>query len=107
MAVEDKRTTGRAIAVVMVGIAAYYAIWAGEYTAFDLRRLAVQQQAEAVLLAEARHEADSLKVVVDLLENDNLTIETVARERFGMIRSGEILYRFVEVDDPPAEAVGP
>jgi cell division protein FtsB len=107
MAVEPRSVAGRAIAVVMVGIAAYYAVLAGEYSAFDLRRLAVQQQEEAVLLAAARHEADSLEIVVERLENDDLTIETVARERFGMVRSGELLYRFVEVDDPPAEPVGP
>ncbi len=107
MAVEPRVTAGRIIALLMAGVAVYYAVWAGEYSAFDLRRLAVQQQREAVLLAEARQQADSLSVVVDRLENDNLTIETVARERFGMIRSGEILYRFVEVNDSSAAPIGP
>ena len=32
------------------------------------------------------------------LERDPATIERVARERFGMIREGETLYRFVPVD---------
>ena len=39
---------------------------------------------------------DSLRGRVEALENDPQTIETLARERFGMIRDGEVLYRFAE-----------
>jgi cell division protein FtsB len=31
--------------------------------------------------------------------NDSATIERIARERFGMIRSGEKLYRFAPAPD--------
>jgi hypothetical protein len=37
-------------------------------------------------------------VLAGKLESDDAAIERIARERFGMIREGEILYRFVPVD---------
>jgi cell division protein FtsB len=33
------------------------------------------------------------------LESDSATIERVARERYGMIRRGEVLYRIAEPED--------
>jgi hypothetical protein len=35
----------------------------------------------------------------DSLMNDSATIERIARERFGMIRNGERLYRFANAPD--------
>ena len=94
----------RGIHLVMAGVALYYAIWAGEYSSFDLLRLGEQRRAEEVRLAAARQEADSLRAVVDRLENDDRAIETVAREHFGMLRDGEVLYRFVDVGEPGEDA---
>ena len=88
----------RVVPALVIGIAVYYAVWGGEYSVFDLRTLTVRQQAAAVELAELQQEVDSLSALHDRLENDPATIEAVARERFGMIRDGELLYRFVEVD---------
>jgi cell division protein FtsB len=39
------------------------------------------------------------------LETDSATIERLARERYGMIRGGEILYRIAEPADAEADAV--
>ena len=33
---------------------------------------------------------------IDSLESDSATLERIARERYGMIRDGEILYRFAD-----------
>jgi cell division protein FtsB len=82
-------------ALVLLGVAVYYAVWGGEYSAFDLRRLAVQKQDLTEQLTESQRQVDSLKTLAELLERDPITIERVARERFGMIREGEVLYRFV------------
>jgi cell division protein FtsB len=51
-------------------------------------------------------EVDSLSALVERLEDDRSTIEAVARERFGMIREGEVLYRFVDVDSAGAPVDG-
>jgi len=90
----------RVVHIAAAAVAAYYAIWAGEYSSFDLLRIADQRRTEEVRLAATRLEADSLRAVADRLENDNRAIETLAREHFGMVRDGEILYRFVEVSGP-------
>jgi len=45
-------------------------------------------------LADAQEEVERLLARVDSLENDPATIERIAREKWGMIRPGEKLYRF-------------
>jgi cell division protein FtsB len=87
----------RVVQLLLVGVAAYTALWGGEYSAFGLRRLERRHAAEQERLAALRQEVDSLKQVAQRLEKDDATIERVARERFGMLRQGERLYRFVPV----------
>ena len=92
------RVVRRALGFALFGIAAYYALIGGEYTVLDLLRLHRAQEREAAQLASVRAARDSLETLVEELENDRATIEAVARERFGMIKEGEVLYRIVEVD---------
>ncbi len=93
------RRLGRALPrLLLLGIAGYYAIWGGEYSAFDLLRIEQARNAEEAHLARLRTEVGSLRVLAGRLESDLPTLERVARERFGMIRPGETLYRFVAVD---------
>ncbi len=91
----------RLLAGAVLAVAGYYALWGGEYSAFHLVRLRQERAAAELHLAAVRAEADSLKALAALLENDDATIERVARERFGMIADGELLYRFVPVDSAP------
>jgi cell division protein FtsB len=77
-------------------VAVYYALWGGEYSAFALRRLRGERVEKAAALLETRMAVDSLRAYAALLERDEATLERVARERFGMIREGETLYRFFE-----------
>lgn len=83
-------------------IAAYYAIFGGEYSYFEVRRARRAIAQEAADLAELSRQIDSLRAWADSLEVDPGTLEKLARERFGMIRSGEKLYRFVEGDSVAA-----
>jgi cell division protein FtsB len=92
------RATRRLLAGAILALAGYYALWGGEYSAFHLVRLREDRVAAEAHLAVVRAEVDSLKVLAGKLESDDATIERVARERFGMIRDGEILYRFAPVD---------
>ena len=86
-----RRIAGLAGALVLVGVA----VFAGEYSTIDwlkLRgQLADQQEAVTVLRAEL----DSLARIARALETDPAAQERAAREGFGMIRDGEILYRIV------------
>jgi cell division protein FtsB len=52
-----------------------------------------------------QQEIDSLRAWADSLQNDSATIERLAREQYGMIREGEILYRFSEPPDSAADTI--
>ena len=85
------RIAGIAGAVVLLALAA----WGGEYSTGDWltmrRQLADEREKVAGLLAEV----DSLAKAAKDLETNPTVQERVAREEFGMIRDGEILYRVV------------
>jgi cell division protein FtsB len=89
---------GKAVPALLIAVAVYYAVWGGEYSVFDVRTMTHRQRAAEAELLELEREVDSLEATEELLENDPATIEAVARERFGMVRDGELLYRFIEVD---------
>lgn len=90
----------------LVCLAAYYALFGGEYSVFETRGIRIDTEQATVELARLNAETDSLSARADALENDPRTLETIARENFGMIRKGEILYRFADRagDDEPSEA---
>jgi cell division protein FtsB len=71
------------------------AVLAGEYSTLDWLKLRRQLAFERDTVAALRVSGDSLRRVLAALESDPATQERVARELFGMIRDGEILYRIV------------
>ena len=77
--------------MALVGVA----VLAGEYSTFDWLTLRRQLADERDAVQALRAELDSLARVARALESDPATQERVAREEFGMIRNGEILYRIV------------
>jgi cell division protein FtsB len=95
---------GTAARFALIVAAGYYAIWGGQYSVFDLVELDRQRASHQAELARLRTDVDSLRVVAQKIDSDPATIERVARERFGMIRSGETLVRFVPVADAPTQA---
>lgn len=82
--------------VVVAGLAAYFALFGGEYTVPELRALDRRAETLRLEVAALRTEVDSLAEFAGRLERDPATLERVARERYGMIKDGEVLYRFVE-----------
>ncbi len=85
--------------------AAYYAVFGGQYSIFGLRRAREKARQEQVQLQLLRHQIDSMKALADSVKHDSATLERLARERYGMIRKGETLYRFAQPDDSgPAAA---
>jgi len=83
--------------------AVYWAVFGGEYSMFELHRTRVDLAAERLTLVDLQAQIDSMSAWADSLRNDPLTIERVARERFGMIREGETLYRFAVPDTSDLE----
>lgn len=82
-------------------LAAYFALFGGEYGLFEMRRVKRELDVERQRLEDARLEVERLDARADSLENDSLTIERIAREKWGMIRPGERLYRF---EQAPADS---
>jgi cell division protein FtsB len=95
------------IGALLLAGAAYFALFGGEYSLLELQRVKAELEQERGRLEQAQAEAAGLRARVDSLENDSATIERIARERWGLIRPGERLYRFEEGDTgrdtlPPA-----
>jgi cell division protein FtsB len=85
-------------------VSVYYAVFGGEYSWFELRRSRSALETERITLVELEAQIDSLSAWSDSLRTDAHTLERVARERFGMIKEGETLYRFAEPDEVDAGA---
>jgi cell division protein FtsB len=79
--------------------AVVFAVGGGEYGTFDYFELKGQVGDMEAELAELRHTVDSLDRVALALEKDPKVQERVAREQFGMLRSGEFLYRLVPAEE--------
>lgn len=86
----------RWLALPLIAGAAYYAVFGGEYSLLETRRLEREQLLEAERLRQTRQEVDQLQLRADSLERDAAALERIARERYGMIKDGERLYRFVD-----------
>jgi len=85
-------------AVVLAGLA----FQAGEYGTVDWLKLRRQVIQERRAVRDLEVELDSLSRLARALETDPAAQERAAREQFGMIRRGEILYRLVPQTDTPA-----
>ena len=77
--------------------AGYYFLLGGEYGVFDVRTLQSERDSLAARVDSLRQVADSLERRAEALASSDLAVERAARERYGFIRDGEHLYRFVEV----------
>jgi cell division protein FtsB len=89
-----KRSLGVVAALAMAG----FALQGGEYSTVDLLRLKRQVREERDSIVRLRSDVDSLTRFERALKTDPATQERVAREVFGMIRPGEILYQVVPKD---------
>jgi len=89
--VSRTRVAGLAGAVVLLALA----VWGGEYSTADWLTMRRQLADERDKVAGLQVEVDSLAKAAKDLETNPAVQERVAREEFGMIRDGEILYRVV------------
>jgi cell division protein FtsB len=85
------RLAGIAAAVVLAALA----FQAGEYGTLDWLKLRRQLADERRGVQDLETRLDSLERLARALETDPVAQERAAREQFGMIRKGELLYRLV------------
>jgi cell division protein FtsB len=86
------------LGALLLGGAAYFALFGGEYNVLEVQRIRGEYQAEQERSRQLEAEIARLRARVDSLQNDSATIERIAREKWGLIRPGERLYRFEEAD---------
>jgi cell division protein FtsB len=91
-------TRARWAALAALAFLLYFGIQGGEYATTDLLALRRQEASERAQVRRLRLVVDSLQKEAVAIEHDLRTQERVARERFGMIRRGELLYRLVPPD---------
>jgi cell division protein FtsB len=91
-------TGARWAALVALVSLLYFAVQGGEYGTTDLLALRRQEAGERTQVERLKLVVDSLQRAAVAIERDPRTQERVARERFGMIRRGELLYRLVPAD---------
>ncbi|HET9441226.1 MAG TPA: septum formation initiator family protein [Longimicrobiales bacterium] len=82
--------------VPLVAGAAYYALFGGEYSLMESRKLERERLREQERLTATRSEVVTLRARADSLQHDSATLERIAREKYGLIKEGERLYRFVD-----------
>ena len=81
----------------VVALAAF-ALEGGEYGTRDLLTLRRRVRAERERISQLRLDVDSLQRLQHLLETDSAAQERAARELYGMIRDGELLYQVIPRD---------
>ena len=86
---------GRLIWGALILGALIFALEAGEYSTLDIVRQRRRLTELTVRADSIRHAVDSLTRAEKLVRTDPVTQERIAREEFGMVRGGEILYRFI------------
>jgi cell division protein FtsB len=91
-------TGARWAALAALAFAIYFGVQGGEYGTTDLLALRRQESSERSQVQRLRQVVDSLGRDATAIEHDLRVQERVARERFGMIRQGELLYRLVPAD---------
>jgi cell division protein FtsB len=88
-------TPARWAAILGLAFALYFALQGGEYGTLDLLQLRREEKEERQNVARLQQLVDSLGRVAAAIERDPKMQERVAREKYGMLRKGEFLYRLV------------
>ena len=92
-------TAGRWATIIGLASALYFALQGGEYGTLDLLQLQRDEAEERADVQRLQRLVDSLTKAAVAIELDPRVQERVARERFGMIKQGEFLYRLVPARD--------
>jgi cell division protein FtsB len=88
-------TPGRWAAIAGLVFALYFAIQGGEYGTLDLLQLRREEEEERGNVERLHRMVDSLSRAAWAIEHSPRVQERVAREKFGMLKKGEFLYRLV------------
>jgi cell division protein FtsB len=88
-------TPARWAAIAGLVFALYFALQGGEYGTLDLLQLRREEEKEGAHVERLHRMVDSLARAAWAIEHSPRVQERVAREKFGMLKKGEFLYRLV------------
>lgn len=91
---KKKPRIGRWVLLGVVAVGLYFFI-AGDYGIIQLLRVRTQLHDSDQQIRDLTVTVDSLKVVVNKLSRDTTYIERIAREKLGMAKPTERVYKFV------------
>lgn len=100
-------TRSRLVGIAGAVVLAALAFQAGEYGTLDWLKLRRQLLEDRRAVQDLTTRLDSLERAAHALETDPAAQERAAREQFGMIRRGEVLYRLVPRVDADSPAAPP
>ncbi len=83
------------LAAVTFGVLSF-AVQGGEYGSLDLFRQGRQLDQQRSAVDSLQRRVDSLTAYLKAVRTDPATQERIAREEFGMVKPGEVLYRFAD-----------
>ena len=88
--------------LVLAGL--QYKLWLGEGGLGEARALEQRVSEQRTENARLQQRNDALEAEVEDLKSGEAAVEDRARSELGMIKPGEVFYRVVESDAPPASA---
>ncbi len=91
-------TWTRLLGGVVVSALLLFGFFGGEYSTPDWWQVKGRVHDEEAAIDRLQGEIDSLTAWAEVVEADSATQERVAREKFGMIRDGEHLFRVEPVE---------
>ena len=84
------------VIVIVIVCALLYFSLTSESSVFKLYLSGRKNKAMEQEIQELNETIDSLKETIEKLKNDTAYIERIAREKLGMAKKGEKVYKFVE-----------
>ncbi len=86
----------RVVTAGAAGAVLYFAVEGGEWGTVALVRQRAHTKAMTDSVDALTHTVDSLTRYKTLVQTDPATQERIAREQFGYVRNGEVVYRVVD-----------
>jgi len=98
-------TRARLLALVALIVAAAFAYWGGTFSEPNYRALRRDEARAVREVARLQHEVDSMRIYRDSLATNPVVQERRAREIFGMVRPGELMFTIVPGDGGRGDSV--
>jgi len=100
-------TPARWVAVAVLIAAAVFAYAGGTYSVPNYRALRREEGAAVASLQQLKREVDSLQAYRDSLATNPAVQERVAREKYGMVRPGEMTFTIIAPDTVKRDSTRP